>query len=136
MNPRKFILLSLIAVIFFWAAHFYNKYYHRNVRKHPTAYVYETYRGPANPALVIDRLKFKDSLVAYYQQVSKGENPYFNFPLKTLPVNDTVYIMGYTKDSLLAEVVSYFDRGPRFGGSYWRGYVYTGTLHAKPANKR
>ena len=52
-----------------------------------------------------------------------------------MPQYNPVYVLGYTKDSLLAEVVSYYDRGAYFGGSYTQGWVYANALHKKPFEK-
>ena len=52
-----------------------------------------------------------------------------------MPQFTPVYVMGYTSDSLLADVVSYYDRGARHGGSYTRGWVYAETLHINPPKK-
>ena len=69
----------------------------------------------------------------YYQTREKDPKTdmYINFPLKGLASSERVYIIGYEKDSLLAEVVSYYDYGPRLGGSYTRGWVYAKNLHEK-----
>ena len=100
-------------------------------------FCYETFRGPSNSAFIIEDLIYKDSLVKYYKEVEKGENPVFNFPLKTLPTDDPVYVMNYIdKDSLIVEIVSYYDRGIKFGGNYLRGYVYGKTLHSSPASEK
>ncbi len=114
----------------------FNKYYHENVRSKPEMYCYETYYGPANPVLIIESRRYKDEYIKFYNQVSKGANPTFNFPIKTMPISYPVYVMGYTKDSLLANVVSYYDRGPKFGGSYTRGWIYADCLHENPPPKR
>ncbi len=70
-----------------------------------------------------------------YKQVEKGENPTFNFPLKTLPQYDPIYVVGYTEDSLLAEVISYYDYGARRGGSFTKGWVYAKCLHKEAPPK-
>lgn len=93
------------------------------------AYCYQTFYGPANPVLIIESSRFKADYIAYYKKVEQGENASFNFPLKTLAKYDHVYVLGYNEDSTLAEVVSYFDRGARFGGSYTRAWVCGKCLH-------
>jgi hypothetical protein len=131
-------IVGIAAIIFFVGiAPIINKRHHKWVKSHPQGYVYETFRGPVNPVLVIESLKYKDSLIAYYDKQEKigpdgNEEPYFNFPLKTLPQYEPVYVIGYTDDSLLAKVVSYYDRGPKRGGDYLECYVYVKTLHSSP----
>lgn len=85
--------------------------------------------------MIIEDLSYKDALIEYYQLMENGKNPAFNFPLKTLPQFEPVYVVGYTDDSLLVEVVSYYDRGKYDGGSYLKGYVYYKTIHDEPAKK-
>jgi uncharacterized protein YneF (UPF0154 family) len=137
MRRKKLVLVVLMVcgLLFVSGSYFLNKYYHKDIKSNPQMYAYQTYWGPPNPVLLIEDLDFKDSLILYYKKVEKGENPYFNFPLKTLPITYPVYVLGYTEDNLLAEVVSYYDRGKRTGGSYLRGYVYSKTLHKDPPIK-
>jgi hypothetical protein len=136
-----FIVISAIIVfvigtlIVFKYGELSSKEYESAIKSHPKMYAYQTYWGPPNSVFIIVDLKYKDQLVKYYDRASNGENPIFNFPLKTLPQHDPVYVIGYTSDSLLAEVVSYYDRGRPFGGNYLRGYVYAKTLHDKPYQK-
>lgn len=86
---------------------------------------YETLSGPRNPVLVIDNLKQRKEYEAYYncERQRKGEC-YISFPLQTLPVNDTVFVMGYSKDSVLADVVSYSGMN-----DYRRVWVLSEFLH-------
>jgi hypothetical protein len=88
--------------------------------------------GPPNPVLIIENLKYKEVYSGYYSGLEKGKKQYIEFPVKTLPTTVPVYVLEYTEDSLLAEVVSYYDRGAKFGGSYLRGWVYAKTLHKDP----
>ena len=99
-------------------------------------YVYQTFWGPANPAMIIEDKKYKDDLVTYYKQAEKGENPIFNFPLKTLPQYEPVYVLEFTEDSLLAKVISYYDYGAIRGGSFTKGWVYTKCLHIESPPKK
>lgn len=99
-------------------------------------YCYQTYYGPVNPVMIIEDLDYKKEYLRFYKKVSQGENPTFNFPLKTMPTTYPVYVIGYTEDSLLAKVVSYYDRGAKFGGSFTKGWVYTETLHQNPPSKK
>lgn len=134
-KKREKIIVGLIigAIIFIVGSYFYSSNFHKNIRNHKQMFCYETFRGSSNSAFVIENLLFKDSLVKYYKDVEKGENPIFNFPLKTLPTDNPVFVINYIdKDSLIVEVVSYYDRGIKFGGDYLRGYVYGKTLHKSP----
>lgn len=127
------ISLCTFFILFFTIGGFIiNKNYNAEVKKSPMMYCYQTYYGPANSVLIIENLKYKNDYINYYSLVSKGENPTFNFPLKTMPQHTPVYVISYTKDSLLAEVVSYYDRGVKFGGSFTKGWVYAETLHKEP----
>ena len=96
-------------------------------------YAYQYYKGSTKPAavLLIKDLKYRDEYISYYKAVLKGENPTLSgkFPLIGLPQYSPLYVIGYTKDSLLAEVVSYHDRGGYFGGNYLKGWVFAKALH-------
>lgn len=109
----------------------YNELYHEKVHKSPRAFAYETFRGPVNSAFIIEDLKYKNELISFYDSIEKypSSNPIFNFPLKTLPQNDSIYVLGYSEDSSLVEIVSYYDRGRYFGGAYLLGWIYYKTLH-------
>ncbi|OYU84456.1 MAG: hypothetical protein CFE24_06840 [Flavobacterium sp. BFFFF2] len=132
----KFLVVFLVC-LFLAGSIWFSKNYHENVRKHKKMYCYESFRGTSNAAFVIEDLKYKDDLIKYYLQVENGKNPIFNFPLKTLPTDDPVYVLGYVDaNSMISEVISYYDRGSHFGGRYLRGFVYTRTLHENPPIKK
>ena len=136
-TKRILIGVGVFLVFFFTVGgHFINKYYNKYVKSHPQMYCYQTFYGPVNPVMIIEDLNYKEEYIKFYEKVSRGENPTFKFPLKTIPTRYPVYVMGYTEDSLLAKVVSYYDRGIRFGGSFTKGWVYTKTLHKNPPPKR
>jgi hypothetical protein len=129
--------VSVFIVLFFTVGgHFINKYYHKDVKSHPQMYCYETFYGPANSVLLIDKLSYKNQYLNHYYDVEKGLNPVIDFPLKTMPQNTPVYVMGYSEDGLLADVVSYYDRGANLGGSFTRAWVYAKTLHKDPPPKK
>jgi len=129
--------VGVFFVLFFTVGgYFINKYYNEDVKSHPKMYCYQTFYGPANTVLMIENLKYRDAYVEFYDKVANGENPTFDFPLKTMPQYSPVYVMGYTDDGVLADVVSYYDRGISNGGSYLRGWVYAKTLHKDPPPKK
>ena len=139
----KKVLLSVgvfLIIFLVVGGYFINKYYNKDVINHPEMYCYEYFRGTDKPVsvLIIEDLDLKKQYLKYYQELGKGKEPYLpdDIPLKGLPQYSPVYVMGYTQDSLLAEVVSYYDRGVRLGGSYTRGWVYAKTLHKNPPPKK
>lgn len=139
MKKRTKIIVSVVIFIGFFflvGGYFINKFYHEGVKSNPVKYCYQTYFGPANSVIVLEDLDYKEAYLKYYSELSKGANPSFDFPLKTLPQYEPVYVMGYSEDGLLADVVSYYDRGSYFGGSYLRGWVYSETLHDNPPPKK
>jgi len=144
MKKRTKIILLIVGIfiILFFSvgSHFINKYYHKNVKDHPKMYCYEYFRGTDKPVsvLIIEDLKLKEHYLQYYQELEAGTEPYLHndIPLKGMQQYSPVYVMGYTEDGLLAEVVSYYDRGVRLGGSYTRGWVYAKTLHKNPPPKK
>jgi hypothetical protein len=136
MKRVKLLLIAFFLILAVTAMYFYSISYHQNIKRGPMLYCYETYYGPPNPALVIKDLEFKDSLIKYYDQSEKGINPFFNFPLTTLPQFEPVYLIKYSEDSLIALVASYYDRGRHRGGSYNEYYVDVRTLHKLPAPRK
>ena len=77
-------------------------------------------------------MKFKNELLAYYSKLLISENSFFNFPLKTISINDPVYLLSFTEDSSLVEFVSYDNRDVSFGGSYLWAYVDSRFVHKSP----
>lgn len=138
MKKVIIIIAIVVGLGFLVGGHFFNKWYHRHVKSHPQMYAYQIYLGPSNPILIIEKDKYKDALIAYYdkREADPQSNPPIGVPLKTLPMYDPVYVMGYSPDSLLADVVSYYDRGAYFGGSYLRGWVYAKCLHPAPPPRK
>ncbi len=125
--------VGIFFVLFFTVGgYFINKYYNGYVKSQPEMYCYQTYYGPPNSVMIIESLEYKDAYVEYYSKVAQGENPTFDFPLKTMPQYSPVHVLEYTSDSLLAKVVSYYDNGAKFGGSFTKGWVYAETLHENP----
>lgn len=110
------------------------------MKNQPQKFVYETFRGTSQPVsvLIIEDLHLKEPYLEYYQAVEAGIKTTLDrrIPIKGMPQYDPVYVLGYTQDSLLAEVVSYYDRGAYFGGSYTQGWVYAKALHEKPFEKQ
>ena len=127
-------VLVLIGLAFLVGGHYLNSYWHKKVKSSPKMFVYQTFWGVPNSALIIEDLKYKSSIIAYYDTIESNpkSNPIINFPLKTLPQYEPVYVIGYSDDGLLVDVVSYYDRGLYLGGSYLRGWVYVKTVHKKP----
>jgi uncharacterized protein YneF (UPF0154 family) len=128
------ILIIFLGITFVIGCYLFNKKYHENIRNHPKKFIYETINGPANPVLIIEDLSYKDSLINYYKKLeSRPKNePFFNFPLKTIPTNDPVYLINMSDDGQLGEFVSYYDRVGIFGGSFLRGWTYINTIHDNP----
>lgn len=144
MNKRiRYIIIGVsltFAMFFTVGGYFINKYHHQNVRDHPIMYCYEYYRGTEKPVsvLIIEDLDLKEPYLNYYRELKSGNEPYLpnEIPLKGMPQYSPVYVMGYTEDSLLVDVISYYNRGAKFGGSYTRGWVYADCLHENPPPKK
>jgi len=112
---------------------FISKKYHSWIHSHKKVYCYQTYWGPINPVLYVDNKDNIDSLIQYYQKIEKGiDNPTFNFPPLSLPFDTCAYLLGYERDSMIAEVVCYYNWGKK--GNYVKGFVYAKTLHSLPPN--
>ena len=98
-------------------------------------YCYEQFdKNAINPILYVEHEKYFDSLIIYYQKMENGNMcPTFNFPINSMPFDTCDYVMGYQHDSLIVDVICYYDWDKT--GSYRRGYVYRNTLHPNPPSK-
>lgn len=120
-------------ILFFMVgASIFNKYFHENIRSYPKMYCYEYFRGGDEPVcvVIINDLDLKERYLKYYKELEGGIEPYLDgIPLKLMTQYKQVYVVGYTKDSLLAEIVSY---KRKISNDYTRGWVYAKTLHKNP----
>ncbi|MFP5470930.1 MAG: hypothetical protein ACLGGV_04985 [Bacteroidia bacterium] len=134
MKKKLILYIVILSVAFIVGSYLFNNWYHKNIKTQPKAYIYQTYFGPVNSALIIEDLKYKNNLINYYETIKKNPdtNVAIGVPLKTLPQFEPVYILGYSKDSLLVEVVSYYDYGRLRGGSFTKGWVFNGCVHKHP----
>ena len=136
----------LIVVILFFFIFFavggplINKYYNEYVMSCPQMYCYNDFYNKDNPlsVVILQKLKYKDFYVDYYRKVENKESPSYHpyLSIKGMPVYSPVYVLKYTEDSTLAKVVSYYNRGAQFGGSFTIGWVYARALHSSPAPPR
>ncbi|MFA9215099.1 MAG: hypothetical protein ACEQSR_14875, partial [Candidatus Methylacidiphilales bacterium] len=129
MKIKITAIVISIGILFVLGSYYFNKFYRNNVQLKPIYYCYDSFGKAVNSALVIEDLDFKDSLIKYYNQTEKGINPIFNFPLKTLPQFEPVYLLEFSDDSTIAYIASFYDRGALNGGSFNKYYVDTRTLH-------
>jgi hypothetical protein len=133
VNRRTTVIAISIGIFFVLGSYYFSKFYRNNVLSKPIYFCYDSFGTVINSALVIEDLYYKDSLIKYYNQAEKGINPIFNFPLKTLPQFEPVYLLEFSADSTIAYVVSFYDRGALNGGSFNKYYVDSRTLHKNPA---
>ena len=94
-------VVLVLALMFFLFSYFYSDWYHKKVKRQPMMYCYDMLRGVPNSTLIIERLKYKEKYLAYYQAIEKDRfsKKTVEFPLQGLPTGALVYIMGYTEDS-------------------------------------
>jgi hypothetical protein len=86
--------------------------------------------GPVNLVLFIEDLKYKDELLKYYAIVEKEKRyPMFDFPLRTISPKAPAYVVGYTTDSALAEIVSLDYLTKNVQVNHICGYVVPSTMH-------
>jgi hypothetical protein len=133
VNRITTVIAISIGIFFVLGSYYFSKFYRNNVLSKPIYFCYDSFGTVINSALVIEDLYYKDSLIKYYNQAEKGINPIFNFPLKTLPQFEPVYLLEFSADSTIAYVVSFYDRGALNGGSFNKYYVDSRTLHKNPA---
>lgn len=130
MRTKLFTYFFLLCILSIVVGYFYSLNRLTRIKSTTPKYLYENFYGVPNHVLFISSLKYKETYIDYYRSVSKEDsNKYILFPIQTFPVNDPVYIIGYTTDSQLVKVLSLFDRGKYFGGSYNEGYVLPEFLH-------
>lgn len=141
MKKKKIIfsVFTILVLIFLIGGFLTNKYYNQYIKSQPKMYCYEYFRGTKRPVpvLMIEDLDLKEPYLRYYYELKSGVEPILSdkIPLKTVAISSPVYVLEYTSDSLLAKVVSYFDMGGKFGGSFHKGWVYSETLHQTPPEK-
>lgn len=135
MKFKTTSIVISIGIFFVFGSYYFSKFYRNNVLSKPIYYCYDSFGKVINSALVIEDLRYKDSLIKYYNQAEKGINPIFNFPLKTLPQFEPVYLLEFSDDSTIAYVVSFYDRGSANGGSFNKYYVDSRTLHKNPVER-
>ena len=132
----KYVLIILFACsLWFIAGYYIENSFRKDVLSKKKMYCYEQYHNNVvNPVLYVEKKTDVDSLISFYQKIETGNmNPVFNFPINEMPYDTCVYVMGYELDSLIVDVVCYYDWGKT--GSYRRGYVYRNTLHLNPPPK-
>jgi len=131
---KKKLIITLICLVFlvliFFLLRYYSDRFHLKVMENEKMYAYETYNGVVNPVLYIKNYQLKDSIVNYYRAIESGiGNPKFNFPPLSLPYNRFVYVINYSGDSLVAEIICYENTEKEM---YKRGWVYSKLLHKYP----
>jgi hypothetical protein len=130
-NKYVIALMVLAGLFFLIGGPLIRKAHMDRVYASPKKYCYFSHNGVTGMVFIISSLRHRDALLAHmkYEYGDSNGDRYINFPLKTLAEGSPVYVLGYTEDSLLADVVCLMDRGPYFGGDYTRGWVYAATLH-------
>ena len=125
----------LIVIIWNIIGYHIEKSFRENVKSKKKMYCYEQYHNNVvNPVLYVEKEIYIDSLITFYREIERGvKSPVFNFTINEMPYDTCVYVRGYERDSLIVDVVCYYDWGNT--GSYRRGYVYRNTLHSNPAPK-
>lgn len=117
------ILLSLLSCSNPFAENYYTY-----VHTLDYGYCYDTTMGYPNQCLTIDDLSFKDQLLAYYDKHMNHKEASYSFPLNTIGVKTKLYILGYTEDPTLVNIIFYQDPGSY---NYYKGYVPAVLLHSE-----
>lgn len=136
MKKKFWILAFSVGLFFLIGGYFFEKSHHEMIDAAQKMYCYEEYFGAVNPVIILEDESHKEDYIEYYKNLSVGKVTSFSFPLKTLPISHEVSVISVTEDSLLADVISTYNRGTRLGGSYLRGWVYFETLHFNPPSKQ
>lgn len=93
----------------------------------PKKVAYWPHLKVGNPVLYIRELKYADEYITYTNKFINEVHATFNFPLKTIPGGDTIYILGYQKDSNLVEFFSPDYHNKIYGFS--TGYLHKSLVH-------
>ena len=67
----------------------------------PKKVVYWPNLKTSSPVLYIKELKYANEYTSYFNKITNGIDTTFDFPLKTIPGGDTIYVLGYIRDSNL-----------------------------------
>lgn len=106
------------------------------VKSHPKGYLYSDDNQVQNPVLCVSRKRYFQKLKDYYVADERwlldsthNKKPFIDFPLDGFPMTEPVYVVGYSEDSTLIEVICYWDhKGP----AYESGWVLLKHFHQKP----
>ncbi len=140
MKEIRMTITALLILLVPILAYYFNHWYHKNIRSHPKAYAYEMYRGKPFEARCVPYKRDFPKLKKYYEKIEKeysGEGPYpaRDFNSRWVPLDTCIYILGYSKDSVMIEIACYGNFGPR-NSNYFTGYIYYKTLQSIPARLR
>ncbi|WP_460503010.1 hypothetical protein [Hymenobacter agri] len=133
-QPGKVTVVVIgAAILLFMVLRFYSRYSNESIQAHPKMYCYDSFRGVINSALYVEHSRDTADFIQYYRIWEKGGNPVGNFPLNGLDPDSPVYVQRYLgADSVLAEVVSYYQSPMKSRPFMLWCYVYGRTLHALP----
>lgn len=93
---------------------------------HQKKYAYHFNGRTMNPALIVNDQESAYKLVGYYDR-NDLILPFSGSDFNTIPVGNEVEVLGYSEDSLIANIKTHKDRGGM--DSEMTGYVYSKTLH-------
>ena len=138
-RPVKLIIIGMI-IIFGGIAPFYYLWYWNNVkykveRKYlQRVYLYDvTSKGDTlNDVLAIQEVKYKDSLIKFYERRFKGEPDLINIPFAFLSGGPFPF-MEYSKDSLLGKIIFANYKSPQYYKEY---FVYIKSIHFETVEDR
>jgi len=138
---KKLLYILVISVIFGLTSKFLIKSDSQKmaeVLNQANKYVYDSCSGEySSVALVILDLKYKDQLIFFYKRacgLAKGTID--AFPLKSIPPNLPVYVIGYTSDSTLVKIRCLYKSDSNKKGTLIEAYVSPLTLHDNPPKLR
>lgn len=133
-NLKTFIIsLVIIGIAGYFSMYGYVKYsiykcknLYEQVKNFPKVYIYDTLGWKVlNPALYIEKMEYEKSLIMVCDSEEQKKNSIIYFPVQYMTMLKPIFLVGYSRDSLLAEVV---DIETSCWG-YVRGYVYFRNVH-------
>ncbi|MEC3907841.1 hypothetical protein VOI54_12500 [Tamlana sp. 2201CG12-4] len=125
----KRMIFIIVMVIFFFISGKYARNKHREIKSSPKKYCYNS--TTKYYIKVLDDL----SDAQEYIDLFENKSPYpkrIRFDFEVIPNNSQVYLLGYEKDSTLAEIVCYYMKNGF--GQMVEGYIHSQLLFDKPVN--
>lgn len=130
------VLISVFIVVNLIAFFFINRY-HNYIQQHSVMYAYEKMTDTSSVGgyvYLVHYLDCSDNLITYHKRLERGEDIYLDAigcDFEIVPYAVPIYILGYEKNSQIAEIYCYYTKRNGAAG-HMRGYIYAKNLYSSP----